>query len=139
MATYYSLHLARVLLAVQLASAFIIHVTFAGSATWNLNPISNDWNTATNWTPATVPNGPTDVATFDLSNTTDVFVSASTLVDSIIFNSGASAFTITGEIGTSLTISGQGVVNNSGVTQNFVAPDGGRFGSPAISFTNSAS
>jgi hypothetical protein len=22
---------------------------FAGSATWNLNPTSGDWNTATNW------------------------------------------------------------------------------------------
>ena len=29
----------------------------AGSATWDLNPGSGDWNTATNWTPATVPNG----------------------------------------------------------------------------------
>src|SRR5947208_15938786 len=49
---------------------------FAGSATWNLNPTSGDWNTATNWTPATVPNGPNDTATFDVSNITDVFVSA---------------------------------------------------------------
>src|SRR6266446_2574459 len=31
---------------------------FGGSATWNLNPTSGDWNTATNWTPETVPNGP---------------------------------------------------------------------------------
>jgi len=29
----------------------------AGSSTWGLNPASGDWNTATNWTPATVPNG----------------------------------------------------------------------------------
>ncbi len=43
---------------------------FAGSATWNLNPTSGDWNTAANWTPATVPNGPADTATFDISNTT---------------------------------------------------------------------
>ena len=34
----------------------------AGSATWNLNPTSNDWNTAANWTPMTVPNGPSDEA-----------------------------------------------------------------------------
>jgi DNA-binding beta-propeller fold protein YncE len=29
-------------------------VTDAGSATWNLNPTTGDWNTAGNWTPATV-------------------------------------------------------------------------------------
>ena len=40
----------------------------AGSATWNLNPTSDDWNTADNWTPNTVPNDPADIATFGLSN-----------------------------------------------------------------------
>jgi hypothetical protein len=39
----------------------------AGSATWNLNPTSNDWNTAENWTPATIPSSETDVATFAAS------------------------------------------------------------------------
>ena len=42
-----------------------------GSATWNSNPINNLWNTAQNWTPATVPNGETDVATFGVSNIPD--------------------------------------------------------------------
>jgi autotransporter-associated beta strand protein len=112
---------------------------YAGSATWNLNPGNNDWNTATNWMPATVPNSPTDVATFDLSNTTNVAVSAVTTVDSVVFGPGASAFTITGAVGTSVTISGAGVVNNSGITQNFVASAGRRFASPVIYFTNSAS
>ena len=36
--------------------------TFGGSATWNLNPTTGDWNTATNWTPETVPNGPAETA-----------------------------------------------------------------------------
>ena len=95
----------------------------AGSATWNLNPISSDWNTATNWTPATVPNSATDVATFGVSNTTAVGLSTSVLVDSIIFDPGASAYTITastGGVGGSLTLGGAGIVNNSGLTQNFV-------------------
>jgi hypothetical protein len=63
----------------------------AADATWNLNPISNDWNTATNWTPATVPDGQ---ATFDVSNTTHISISADASVGSIVFNPGASAFTI---------------------------------------------
>jgi hypothetical protein len=32
----------------------------AGNATWDLDPGSGDWNTATNWTPTTVPNGSAD-------------------------------------------------------------------------------
>src|SRR4029453_12834390 len=43
-----------------------------GGPTWNLNPASGDWNTASNWTPATVPNGPAYTATFDVSNMTFV-------------------------------------------------------------------
>src|ERR1700736_3558020 len=66
----------------------------AGSAIWDLNPGSGDWNTATNWTPATVPNGTSDTATFDLSNTTTVSISSSPVVDGIIFAPGASGFTI---------------------------------------------
>jgi len=34
----------------------------AGSATWNLNPTNEDWNTAANWTPMTVPAQPSDIA-----------------------------------------------------------------------------
>src|SRR5689334_15295646 len=95
---------------------------FAGSATWNLNPTSGDWNTAANWMPATVPNGKADAATFDLSNITDVTVSDYTAVDGIVFNHGASAFRITvGPIYT-LTFEGAGIVNNSGIQQTFVSP-----------------
>ena len=66
---------------------------YADSATWSMNPTSGDWNTATNWTPNTVPNGPSDMATFGVSNTADVFLSASTEVDGITYNPGASGFT----------------------------------------------
>ena len=78
----------------------------AGSATWDLNPGSGDWNTATNWTPATVPNGPADTATFALSNTTSVSLSADTEVDTIMFNPGASVYTVTAEHDTA----GEGVI-----------------------------
>jgi hypothetical protein len=50
-------------------------VTYAISAQWDLDPILKDWNTAANWTPDGVPNGPADIATFGLSNTTDVSIS----------------------------------------------------------------
>jgi autotransporter-associated beta strand protein len=98
------------------AVAFLIPtVAHAGSATWDLNPGSGDWNTAANWTPATVPNGAADTATFDLSNTTNVSISASTEVDGITFTSAATnPYFITVR---ELTLSGTGITNNSGIAQ----------------------
>jgi hypothetical protein len=99
----------------------------AGSATWDVSPASGDWNTATNWTPMTVPNGPTDTATFGLSDTTDIFISADTIAHGITFVPGSSAFTITVSpnpnpappYDVSVTLYGAGITNNSGSTQNF--------------------
>src|SRR5437667_9852558 len=112
--------------------------TFANSATWKTNPATSDWNHAANWKPHTVPNGATDTASFATSNTTNVFLSANTEVNGIVFNAGASAFTITVGPTLTLTVSGAGTANNSGVTQNFVttADITGKHGT--IQFTNSA-
>jgi autotransporter-associated beta strand protein len=110
----------------------------AGSATWNLNPTSDDWNTASNWTPATVPNGAADTATFDSSSTTNVSLSAPTQVNAVVFNSGASAFTITGSPAVTLDISGTGITNSSGTRQNFVAAVDARGDVGMIQFSNSA-
>src|SRR4051794_28379241 len=95
--------------------------TRAGSATWNLNPTSSDWNTAANWTPTTVPNGPADMATFGTSNITAVSIAADTTVQGVTFNSGANAFTIKVAPGFILTIGDSGVTNNSAVEQHFEA------------------
>jgi hypothetical protein len=118
---------------------------FAGSATWNLNPTNGEWDTASNWTPATVPNGPNDTATFGVSNITDINSTSNDYfnleVNGIVFNAGASAFTIfavdNGSFDNSLTISGVGIANNSGITQNFVVNTPGGVLS-SIEFTNSA-
>ncbi len=95
------------------------HTSQAGSATWKSTPATADWNTATNWSPATIPNGTSDTATFASSNTTGVSLSAETVVDSILFNSGASAFTVTVPV-SQLGLKGAGITNNSGTMQNFV-------------------
>ena len=55
-----------------------LQVVYADSATWSMNPTTGDWNVAANWTPATVPNGVSDIATFGMSNTTHVSLSAMT-------------------------------------------------------------
>jgi len=134
---------------VSLTPAFLLltAVTALGdSATWNLNPTSGDWFTASNWTPVTVPNGPNDIATFGVSNITGLgFTNDCCLIEvnGIIFDAGASQFTITLETFDSfnrvLPISGVGIINNSGLTQNFVAKeDLGGGASGVIQFTNSA-
>src|SRR6266487_3910361 len=96
-------------------------VAYAISAQWDLDPISGDWNTAANWTPMGVPNGLADTATFGLSHTTDVSISANTEVNSITFTSAATnPYTISASPDITLTISGTGIINNSGIAQNFV-------------------
>src|SRR5207248_5008352 len=109
--------------------------SFAGSATWKASPATNDWSTASNWTPRTVPNGPADTATFVRSNQTDVLVTTDIEVNSIVFNPRASAFTIDFPLGApTLTITGVGITNNSGIVQNFAPSSGNTF----ITFLNSA-
>ena len=103
-------------LIISLSALGTVH---AGSATWNANAVDNNWNNPANWTPATVPNGPNDVATFGGSNITALIVRTPIEVNSIVFDSGASPFKINPN-GHLITISGSGVVNSSGITQNFV-------------------
>jgi fibronectin-binding autotransporter adhesin len=126
----------------QLAAAFFSLLgscAFAGSATWNLNPGDGDWNKPANWTPATVPNGPGDIATFDFSNLPSVSLSASTEVGALEFNPGAPIYLITPRPGNALTVSGTGITNNSGQLQSFATMVTGS-GKPAeIFFVNSAS
>lgn len=72
-----------------------LNAGYANSATWSMNPTSGDWNTAANWMPPTVPNGPSDTATFVSSGVTDISISGSLQLDGIVFDVGAGAFTIT--------------------------------------------
>jgi len=105
--------------------AFLLTSQFAsaGSATWRPHPTSGDWNTAANWRPRTIPNGPSDIATFGVSDTTDISLPTAEIeLDSAVFSPGASAFTFTGTSGIDqsvLIFSGAGITNNSGLTQTF--------------------
>src|SRR5438876_3821713 len=112
--------------------------SFAGSATWLASPAAGDWNTAGNWTAGGPPNGSADTATFASSNITGVSNSLDTEVNGIVFNASGSAFTITSSPLFALTISGVGITNNSGITQNFVVAVDGASNAGPIFFTNSA-
>ncbi len=139
----------RVMKPLVLSCSFMLVLAFvgpgilhAGSATWSASPPSNDWNTVANWNPNTVPNGPADTATFASSNNSAVSLTGEIEAKSIAFSSGASAFTVTSDpAGTfsDLTISGLGIVNNSGIEQNFVALTDPAGGQGTFIFANSAS
>jgi autotransporter-associated beta strand protein len=108
-------------------------VAHAGSATWGLNPGSGDWNTAANWRPMTVPNGPRDIAAFGLSNTTSISISANTQVNAVNFIPGNSGYTVTLNPTLTLTVSGAGII---GAAQFVTGGCCGDFGT--IVFSNRA-
>src|SRR5438094_1389126 len=88
-------------------------ISLAGSATWLLSPQDSAWENANNWTAGGPPNGPSDIATFAQSSQTDVDVSTSVEVNSIVFTSDSNSFTFNispfGAFGGELIISGAGV------------------------------
>ena len=89
-------------------------VVRAQDATWLASPGSGDFNTAANWTPATVPTG---TASFGTSNTTALSFSAiSTTLGGWTFNAGASAYTFTNDH--TLTFNGFGINGGSPTITN---------------------
>ncbi|MES9851155.1 MAG: hypothetical protein ABW170_04905 [Candidatus Thiodiazotropha sp. L084R] len=109
-------------------------------STWNRQPTTNEWNTTTNWTPSVAP---TDKATFTNSSQTTIAFSATgeARVSEIEFADSASTYSfIFGPCATPLlTISGEGVTNNSGSQQSFiVAATSSGYKDPQLKFTNSA-
>ena len=106
------------------------------NATWSATPVSGVWNSGVNWVGAAVPTG---TATFGLSSTTALSLSSPAAINDIAFNAGASAYTITLALVNNLSISGGGITNSSGITQNFVLNGGAGTITPTIiAFTNSA-
>jgi autotransporter-associated beta strand protein len=104
----------------------------AQNATWE-GP-GADWNTGTNWSPATVP---TATAIFPNSVTTSLtFSAAATTIGTMQFNAGSPAYTftlVTQPPPQSLTINGTGIVNNSSNAPTFVDDGGG-----TLNFQNAA-
>lgn len=112
----------KVLAAILVFSVLIfgIQKSRAGSATWKSNPATSNWNTASNWTPGTVPNSSADTATFGSSSINNVSISANTEVNSLAFSIGGStAYNISVSPTFTLKLSGAGIINNSGIIQTF--------------------
>ena len=92
----------------------VVQPAMAQDATWLLNPGSNDFNAAANWSPTTVPTQ-TDTAFFGVSNTTDRYFSklGNTITGGWTFNAGASNYAL--HIGDqTVSFDGAGIVINGG-------------------------
>lgn len=90
---------------------------YAQNATWNGS--TTDWNTATNWTPNTVPSG---IATFSATGSTAVDnASGLVAIGAVSFNATAQAYSFT--IENPFLVNGTGVANNSANTQAFEVTD----------------
>jgi autotransporter-associated beta strand protein len=82
----------------------------AQDATWLTNPGSSEFNTAANWTPASVPTG---FASFDTSSITTLTFSGSRNLDGFTFNSGAPVYTFNLTSGFGINFHTDGIINNS--------------------------
>lgn len=91
----------------------------AGSATWKSGAQDTSWFNPANWNPATVPNGPTDVASFGVTNFSFITGMGASL-SQIDFAANASTYQITLDSG-SHTIGGAGI---TGSGEKFVIPVG---------------
>ena len=126
---------------VALLCAAVAPSSQADSGTW-IGGTSN-WTTNGNWTGAAFPNGAAEVATFDNTalSFTPTLTNSAIALGAVTISAGAPAFTVTlngPAAATQISFEGAGVVNNSGILQNFVAT--GSAGNPAgFTFNNSAS
>src|SRR5947207_15071459 len=85
---------------------------FAGSAAWKRTPADGDWNNPANWLGDGPPNGAEDVATFNFSRLTDIFLSAPTTLDSLVFGHQAGPdWVVTVPSGIQLSFVGTGISN----------------------------
>lgn len=118
----------------SIAAAMLVltaQFSFAGSASWLAAPQDSAWENPNNWTPGGPPDGPSDIATFAQSSQTDVNISTSKEVNSIVFTSNSHSFTLNippdgSGVSGELIFSGTGINNNSSFSQFFGAGESGQ-------------
>jgi uncharacterized protein with beta-barrel porin domain len=104
----------------------------AVDAVWNAIPLSGDWNSSSNWTPAVAPVNAGDAAAFNTSTVTSLSLTGAVTIDSMTFNLGADAFNFRTQTN-SFSFVGVGIVNNSVETQTIFNVAG------TVNFLNSSS
>jgi hypothetical protein len=82
------------------------------TATWLKSPATANWTTGSNWSTGSMPN---ETAIFGASIVTSLIISGDPSIQTIKFSIGAPAYSFFG----GLTITGQGIINNSSYAPTF--------------------
>jgi PEP-CTERM putative exosortase interaction domain/autotransporter-associated beta strand repeat len=122
----------RPALPLVLLSVISLHAQSVWQATTN-----KTWSTSGNWSGG-VPNSDTAIAQFGATSQPDVNVTGTLTVDRIEFTADAPAYTFAHKNGSTLTLSGDGIVNASSATQTFELKSN-KDAAARIAFVNSAS
>src|SRR3954463_7593694 len=127
-------------LAIAITLGFVVASNaFAGSAAWKRTPTDGDWNNPANWLGDGPPNGPSEIATFNFSRLTDLFLSAPTTLDSLVFGHQAGTdWTVTVPSGFQMSFVGAGIDNGIFSYEYFISDANGGPGG-GFGFSNSAS
>jgi autotransporter-associated beta strand protein len=103
----------------------------AQNATWRTVPLTGTFNNPLNWSTLAVPTG---TATFAASTITGLTVLGANTIGGFTFNPGASAYSFSVPLASSLEFTGAGIVNNSSNSPSFfLAP------TSSVVFANSSS
>jgi autotransporter-associated beta strand protein len=108
----------------------------AQAQTWGGTTSTGDYNTNTEWTPATAPVAAGQSAVFDTGGTDTVNVSAAIAPDSWTFNANAQSYSISGA---NVTFSAGGGITSNANTGQFVGIGNNIGGASATVFQNGAS
>ena len=92
-------------------AAILLCASPAGAQTWVNSPDGN-WNTASNWSPASVPDSASANATFGASSVPVANLNADVDLDSLVLTSAAPSYTVVNN-GHALSFDGAGILNQS--------------------------
>ena len=99
-------------------TAAIISVTVIGTTrTWSGGGANDNWSTTANWSGNVAPLSPADNVEFAGSTRPTPSLDSSTTVPSVSFASGAASFNLGASGGSTLTLGGAGITNNSANAQ----------------------
>lgn len=114
-------------------------LTLPAQTVWQGSDSNSNWNKASNWSPAVVPNSASTVAQFGSSPYTEIIVKGIFTVDRFHFVEAAGAYTfkLKGAAASNVTIAGTGIDSDSTADQTFDV-EGTANGDALLAFTNSA-
>jgi autotransporter-associated beta strand protein len=98
------------------AAALGLSSAHAQDATWRTVPLTGTFNNPLNWTPVVVPQG---TASFGASTITGLTFLVPTTVGGFTFNAGASAYSFSVLVASSVEFTGAGIINNSSNAPSF--------------------